>query len=45
MVAADVAAALKADPMLAEWRSYVQFNALNPARVKVDLTASVAGRT
>ncbi len=35
MIAAYVAAALKADPILAEWRSYEQFNALNPARVKV----------
>jgi pimeloyl-ACP methyl ester carboxylesterase len=35
MIATYVAAALKADPILAEWRSYEQFNALNPARVKV----------
>jgi pimeloyl-ACP methyl ester carboxylesterase len=35
MIAAYVAAALKSDPILAEWRSYDQFNALNPARVKL----------
>lgn len=35
MVAAYIAAALKADPILAEWRSFDQFNALNPMRVRV----------
>lgn len=35
MVAAYVAAAIKADPIHAEWRSFDQFNALNPARVKI----------
>ena len=35
MVAAYVAAALTADPILAEWQSYDQFNTLNPTRVKV----------
>jgi len=35
MVAAYVAAAVKADPILAEWRFYDQFNALNPKKVKV----------
>ena len=34
MVAAYVAAAIRADPILAEWRSYDQFNALDPKRVR-----------
>ena len=35
MVAAYVAAAIKADPVFAEWRGLEQWNALNPARVRI----------